>query len=282
MKKLHRLVIVLTTLSLIAGFSIFCTIEINPETLSEILGGLRELETTAQELQPQESSQETQISQPQESEEEAVAETADLEGWDHEPMGPEEGWVDFATFVNLVESARWSGVSPGCYEGTSLTTYDFEGTETIDGMIADKIMGSFSVGLEGAMHWTIWVAHDGTIIKAVIDGEEADQSFYEIYKLMAVPPLAPFALPDPEFNSEFKRALAGQNVPGWELLSFDRQADRVGGKNAYICKASFKHDSYANQTATFTYGDFGTFKILLETYLAYASQTMKTDSISFR
>ncbi len=279
MKKILRLLAILSTLMLIVSFSIFCTIEINPETIREILGALTEFEDSLQDASQQEELQEPPV---QDLEEEMDADQIDFEGFEGEPMGPEEGWVDFETFVKLVDSARWSGVSPGCYEGTSLTTYDYEGTETVNGILADKTTGSFSINSEDTTYWTIWVAEDGTIIKVEIGGEEAEQSYYEFYKLMAVPPLAPFALPDPDFNREFKRTLAGQNVPGWELLSFERKADRVGGKDAYVCDVSFIHDSYGSQTANFTYGDFGAFKILLKTYLAYASQTMVTDSISFR
>ncbi len=283
MKKTPKILITLAVLVLVVSFSIFCTIEINPETIGELLGGLREMESTMQDSQSQEDPQQTTQESPLRApEEETEADAADPEDWDYEPMEAEEGWVDFAAFVKRVESARWSGVSPDCHDGTSLTTYDLEGTETIDGVSADKITGSFSVDHGDKTQWTLWVGPDGAIMQAVVNGEEADPSFYEMYKLMAVPPLAPFALPDPAFNREFKQVLCGQNVPGWELLSFERNADRVGGKNAYVCVASFKHESYANQTATFTHGDFGTFKILLETYLAYASSTMKTDSIAFR
>ncbi len=82
MKKLYRLLIVLAALFLIASFSIFCTIEINPETLGKILGMVSELETTTQEA--------SQDPQPRQPEEEAYLETVDLEDAGHEPMGPEE------------------------------------------------------------------------------------------------------------------------------------------------------------------------------------------------
>ena len=199
-----------------------------------------------------------------------------------EPMSAEEGWVDFGTFVKLVESARWKGISPGCYDGESLTKYDYVKTETIDGITADKIEGSFAVNGGDRTAWTMWVDHGGNVVKALANGSEMEPDTYGFLSMSAVPILVPFTLPDPEFNSEFKRSLAGENVPGWELISFERNPGNVGGKAAYICEASFIHPAWDNQVATFTHGDFGTFKLLLEIHQAYSSSFRTTESITFR
>ncbi len=82
MKKPARLLIVLAALFFIASFSIFCTIEINPETLGEILGMVSESETTTQEA--------VQDPQPQQTEEGTLQETIDLEDAGHQPVGTEE------------------------------------------------------------------------------------------------------------------------------------------------------------------------------------------------
>ncbi len=198
-----------------------------------------------------------------------------------EPLPAEEGWLDFGNFVKLVQSAQWSGVSPDCYDGTSKTNYDFIATESIDGADADKTKHSFTVDFEESQNWTMWTALDGNIVKVDIEGEDMPD-FYELYALLAVPPLGPFALPDPDFNREFKKTLTGENISGWELLGFERSKGNVGGLPAYICEVSFMHQSYGNQPARFIYGDFGTFKLLLEIYLDYASQSTITDYISFR
>jgi len=199
-----------------------------------------------------------------------------------EPMSAEDGWVDFGTFVKLVESARWKGISPGCYDGESLTTYDYLGTETIDGITADKIEGSFTVNGGDRTAWTMWVDHGGNVVKAEANGSEMEPDTYGFFSMSAVPILVPFTLPDPEFNSEFKRSLAGENVPGWELQSFERNPGNIGGKAAYICEASFIHPAWDSQVASFTHGDFGSFKLLLEIYQAYSSSSTKTESLTFR
>ncbi len=82
MKKLSRLLIVLAALFFIASFSVFCTIEINPETLGKILGTVSESETTTQEA--------VQDPQPQQTEQGTLQETIDLEDAGHEPMEAEE------------------------------------------------------------------------------------------------------------------------------------------------------------------------------------------------
>ncbi len=213
------------------------------------------------------------------------AETASEKSKDILDFQPAEGrWIDnFGDFFRLVRSARWSRISPACGEGTTVYTYSYEGFETVDGIRGEKISGSVRTETIGTLHWTAWIGDDENILKVISEGEEVDEAFRKFAVLVFLPPLQHFLLPDPSFNRDFKQALAGEKVPGWTRLDFQKNKERIGGVEADACTVSLRHEAFGNEKATFRYGDFGRFNLMLDSVLSFGqSQTMKTEAIEFR
>ncbi len=199
-----------------------------------------------------------------------------FQDYDGQQMQMEEGWVDFGDFVRVIKNAHWS-----LGDGVEVE-YWFDGDEIVSGVQTDKASWQNNeTNPECPKYGTFWVDHNGNIVKAELNGVIVEKESYPMLIILAVPPLAPFALADfnPEFDAEFKKTLAGQDVDGWDLLKWENRKENMDGRLVDIYSLELKHPGWGDLTASFRYGDFGPFKIILA-HEAYT--TIHTYAISFR
>ncbi len=279
---MKRIKVMKTFLSLtLLIFSLLFVAACEPAQLREVVGALEEISESLEEIAGEPAGQEDPATGNQQVQDAAGA-TVGIDTGQSDSQVPGAGWIDLKGFIRAVHSARWSIVSPDCHDGIAIYTYEYEGKETVGGVKADRVTGTYGQGGQ-TVTWQLWAAEDGRLLRMINDGEEVDESYRDFASLALIPPLTVFAWPDPVHDREFKQTLAGESVPGWNLQSFERQAAKISGVSAHFCDVTFIHASYDNQPATFRYGDFGTFNLIIEYHLAYGgTQTMKTEALTFR
>lgn len=189
-----------------------------------------------------------------------------------------ENWINFRAFVRVIKTAEWE------YDGGELRIiYNFEGQENVSGVSAGKITVN-AIRSDGSQEgWSIWVDENGEIVQAVLGGEFLSAEESEALKLMSAHPLATFAAEewDPDYYRDFKQTLAGQQVPGWELVSFDRTRGRIDGKPVDLYKVELiNQEGFGPEVAVYEYGDFGPFLLILGVKHSYSD--FQTKSITFR
>jgi hypothetical protein len=174
------------------------------------------------------------------------------------PESLAKGWIDFGAFVRLVASAEWQ-------TGEEIQ-YAYNSSETLNGIATEKV--SLTIFEDGEMveAMTMWVDRDGNIVQAVIDGQAVEDFELKYIQMFAIPPLIPFyATDDPSLMLEFTEVLAGKSVSGWDVSNQGRSKETIGGKSVDVYTLDVKTAEHWGEGATmrFSYGDFGSFKMLL-------------------
>ena len=187
-----------------------------------------------------------------------------------------EGWVDFAAFYSKVQSATWD------LGGEATVQYDYEGTDTLDGMDVEKVsVHAAHPGEEDEFSMVLWVGEDGEVVQGQSNGETLEDMELG-FAMMMFPPLLPF-YGEAEFAENLTQALAGQDVSdweNWEVLSRDSSRENVGGKRINVYTVEIDHPAWGDGPHTFSFGDFGAFKMLLS--FESLDHSFYTEALSLR
>ena len=215
--------------------------------------------------------------------------------FDDDPVSLAEGWiVDLESFAKLVKSGTWG--MPGLLE----INYSSQGSEMVDGVSSEKIT-LFMANLEDedeSGEFSVWVGKGFEIVKIAADdevfgaddedmdelGEEFMMGMFTMFFVpMMFPNLSPFMFGDTEAHaSEFAQVLAGQDVPGWEVLSRDSSRQNIGGNRVNVHSVELKQSPWGggDKPVVFTFGDFGSFKLLLSWQDEEGNTIFETSSIT--